>query len=159
MEKNSQDGRNDFDFFLGTWTIHNRKLDGRLVGSTSWQEFDGHVTCRPILGGLGNFDECVMNIAPQPLDCITLRTFDPTTCEWSLYWSDTRLGILLPPMIGKFENGRGEFYAHETHNNKHIFSRFIWSGISDNACHWEQAFSPDGGKTWETNWTMDFTRQ
>jgi hypothetical protein len=92
---------------------------------------------------------------------VTLRLYDPNTQEWSIYWASNLSGTLDIPMIGKFDrhNGVGTFYAHETHEGRHVYSRFIWSNITENACRWEQALSADGGKTWETNWIADFTRQ
>ena len=153
-----QDGRADFDFLMGSWQVHNRRLRERLKGSTSWEEFDGTVTAHSILGGLGNFDEVVFNRESGPALGATLRTFDIATQEWRIYWANGLQGDLGLPMIGKFVNGRGEFYAQEPYEGKTIFSRFIWTVISENACRWEQAFSTDAGKTWETNWTGDFTR-
>lgn len=159
MSSTDNDGRHDFDFFHGTWKFHNRKLEERLAGSDTWLEFDGYLACKEILGGLGNIDDGILETDAELIHCLTLRLFNPQTREWSLYWSDSRHGVLVPPMIGKFENGRGEFFAHETHKDQYIFSRFIWSNITETSCHWEQAFSADGGKSWETNWTMDFIRQ
>ena len=68
------------------------------------------------------------------------------------------IGILEVPMIGGFKHGLGEFYSQEVFEGRHIFSRFIWSEITTTSCKWEQAFSADGGQTWETNWVMDFKR-
>ena len=152
------DGRADFDFFIGGWIGHNRRLRERLHGSTEWEEFEGPITVRKILGGLGNMDEVTFERDSGAAMGMTLRFYDPESKEWSIWWADSMRGMTMPPMIGHFEDGRGEFYAHETHEGRHIFTRFIWTHSSPDACRWEQAFSADGGKTWETNWTADFTR-
>jgi hypothetical protein len=89
---------------------------------------------------------------------VTLRLFDPQAQEWSLYWATGISGIFEVPMIGGFKHGLGEFYSQEVFEGRHIFSRFIWSEITTASCKWEQAFSADGGQTWETNWVMDFKR-
>lgn len=157
-DSNNVDGLVDFDFLMGSWKTHNRRLRERLAGSTSWEEFEGRVTARKILGGLGNCDEVVMQRESGTMEGMTLRFYDAKSGEWNLHWADSVRGMTFPPQVGKFQNGRGEFYAFETHADKHIFSRFIWSDITENSCRWEQAFSEDGGKTWETNWTMAFTR-
>ncbi len=157
-EQTIQDGRRDFDFLMGNWHIHNRRLQGRLKGSTIWEEFDTTSTAFPILGGLGNFDEITFDPAMGTKHGATLRLFDVASQQWRIYWADGSRGVLDVPMVGSFVNGRGEFYAQELFEGKAIFSRFIWTVVSVDACRWEQAFSPDGGTTWETNWTMDFTR-
>lgn len=154
----TNDGREDFDFFIGSWQVQNRRLRERLVGCTEWEAFGGISAAQQILGGLGNFDSITFNREAGNFEGSTLRLFNPVSQEWSLYWCDNLSGILYPPMIGKFEQGRGLFYAQERHLGRAVFSRFIWSGITPERCHWEQALSPDGGQTWETNWTMDFTR-
>jgi hypothetical protein len=152
------DGRVDFDFLMGEWNVYNRRLRERLKGSTEWEEFDGRVLVRPILGGLGNFDEVAFNRITGVGRGATLRLFDIASQQWRIYWADGSRGALDVPMVGSFVRGRGEFYAQELFESRAIFSRFIWLVVSDDACEWEQAFSPDGGKTWETNWTMDLTR-
>ena len=152
------DGRTDFDFIIGRWKVHNRALRERLKGSNDWQEFEGTSVARKILGGIGNIDEITFDRETGPIEGMALRLFDPKSQEWSIYWSSSVTGVLDTPMIGKFENGRGKFFAQEVHGNQHVYSRFIWSEITENSCRWEQAFSPDGGKTWETNWVMGFTR-
>jgi hypothetical protein len=161
MEKNMQienDGRNDFDFLIGTWKVHHRALKKRLKGSTDWDEFEGDTVDRKILNGLGNMDENIIHRKTGPVHAITLRLFDPKSKEWSIYWSTNLTGTLDVPMIGGFKDGRGEFYSQEVFEGRHIYNRFIWSKITPGSCQWEQAFSTDGGKTWETNWIMEFER-
>lgn len=154
-----QDGRADFDFFIGKWKIHHRRLRERLKGSNVWEEFEGTSVARKILGGLGNMDEITMERASGTLLGMTVRFFDPRSQQWSIYWSDSVNGFQPPPVIGGFKDGRGEFYSQEFFEGKSIFCRFIWSTFTDSSCRWEQAFSADGGKTWETNWIMDFVRR
>jgi hypothetical protein len=152
------DGRNDFDFFIGRWKGHNRRLRERLKNCDEWEEFEGTSVCRKILGGIGNMDEVTFQRDTGYSEGFTLRLFDPTSQEWLIYWAASSGGKLELPMIGKFENGRGEFFAHEVFENRHVYSRFFWSEITGASCRWEQAFSIDGGKNWETNWIAEFTR-
>jgi len=152
------DGRNDFDFLIGTWKVHHRALKKRLNGSTEWDEFDGDTVDRKILNGLGNMDENLIQSRKGPVHAVSLRLFNPVSKEWSIHWSTNVTGTLDVPMIGGFKDGRGEFYSQEIFEGRHIYSRFIWSKITANSCQWEQAFSEDGGKTWETNWIMEFER-
>ena len=152
------DGRNDFDFLIGTWKVHHRSLKARLKGSKEWGEFEGEMTCRKILNGLGNLDENFIYWNTGPVQAITLRLFNPASREWSIYWSTDRTGILDIPMIGGFKDGIGKFYSQEVFEGRHIYNRFIWSKITATSCQWEQAFSIDGGKSWETNWIMEFER-
>ena len=152
------DGRNDFDFLIGTWKVHHRMLTARLKGSTEWIEFEGDTVDRKIMNGLGNMDENIIHMKTGPVHAISLRIFNPQSKEWSIHWSTDKMGYLDIPMIGGFKDGIGEFYAQEIHDSRHVYSRFIWSKITANSCQWEQALSSDGGKTWETNWIMEFKR-
>ena len=152
------DGRNDFDFLIGTWKVYHRMLTQRLKGSTDWVEFEGDTVDRKILNGLGNMDENIIHMKNGSVHAISLRLFNPTSKEWSIHWSTDRMGVLDVPMIGGFKDGRGEFYSQETHDGMHVYSRFIWSKVTADSCQWEQALSDDGGKTWETNWIMEFKR-
>jgi hypothetical protein len=152
------DGRYDFDFLIGTWKVHHRRLKERLNGCTEWEEFTSDTVDRKILDGIGNMDENILHRSTGSIHAISLRLFDPKTKEWSIYWSTNLTGTLDIPMIGGFKDGRGEFYSQEVFEGRHIYSRFIWSKITANSCQWEQAFSENGGKTWETNWIMEFER-
>ncbi|MBX3064340.1 MAG: DUF1579 domain-containing protein [Anaerolineae bacterium] len=153
-----QDGRHDFDFLIGKWRGHQRRLRARLKGSTEWEEFESSSEMRPILGGLGNIDEVTMYRESGELRGATFRVFDASVRQWYIVWADNVNPFSPVPMIGSFKDGRGEFYAQEPFEGKAIFVRFIWTVNTHDSCRWEQAFSEDGGKTWETNWTMDFTR-
>lgn len=152
------EGRNEFDFLIGTWKVHHRTLKKRLNGSTEWNEFEGDTVSSKILNGLGIMDHSILHAQTGPVHAMALRLFNPASKEWSIYWSTDRTGILDVPVIGGFKDGRGEFYSQEIFEGRHIYSRFIWSKITANSCQWEQAFSEDGGKTWETNWIMEFER-
>lgn len=153
-----QDGRTDFDFLIGTWDSRQRRLRERLKGSTSWEEFPARLEVRKILGGLGNFDELVMERKSGVTRGATLRLYDLNSHQWSIYWADGLHGAMGVPEVGGFKDGRGEFYAHEPFEGRMIFSRFIWTPFSEDACRWEQAFSEDACRTWETNWVADFIR-
>jgi hypothetical protein len=152
------DGRNDFDFLVGTWKVHHRMLKARLKDSSDWIEFEGDTVDRKVLNGIGNMDDNLIKMPTGPVQAMTLRLFNPESKEWSIYWSTERTGALDVPMIGGFQEGIGLFYSQEIFEGRHIYSRFIWSKITPKSCQWEQAFSEDGGKTWETNWVMEFER-
>ena len=151
-------GRHAFAFQTGDWRVRHRKLKGRLVGSTEWIEFHG--TCRAweVMDGLGNLDD---HLIPDPAGAYRAATFrqvDPGTGEWSIWWFDPRQTSLDPPVRGRFENRVGTFLADDRLRDKPIKVRFTWSGITASSARWEQAFSDDGGRTWEVNWTMQFER-
>jgi hypothetical protein len=152
-------GNRDFDFFFGRWKVHNRRLAKRLAGCEEWQEFEATCECQPILGGWGNMDEYRTHFWPNFVGC-TLRLYDPVAETWSIYWLDTRnsVGVLQPPVVGRFRDRVGVFEAHEEFEGRPIIVRFTWDAVDAERPRWEQAFSPDGGKTWETNWVNQFVR-
>jgi hypothetical protein len=155
-EPNGPDGVGDFDFFVGTWNVANRRLRTRLAGSDEWDEFPGTSTCWSLFGGAGNVDEIVF--PTEGFAGTTLRLFDPARNKWSLYWASSRTGRLEPPVVGRFRERRGDFYGDDTHEGTPIKVHFVWSEITPTSARWEQAFSADGGVTWEPNWVMEFTR-
>ena len=146
----------DFDFCMGFWRVHHRRLKERLAGSGEWQEFVGASVAWPILGGAGNIDDNVLELPSGTYRAISLRSFNPETEQWSIWWLDGRNpGQLDPPVVGGFEDGIGTFQCDDTFNGKPIVVRFIWSNITPTSTRWEQSFSPDGGRTWEVNWIME----
>jgi hypothetical protein len=153
-------GLHDFDFLVGQWQAHHRKLKQRLANSHEWTEFEGTLFNQALMGSYSNVDDTVLNVPGAPYRGVALRSFDPKTQLWSIWWLDSRTPSepLDPPMIGGFHNGVGTFYGDDTVKGKRVRARFIWSKISTTSCHWEQADSPDEGKTWETNWVQDITR-
>ncbi|MEU8267005.1 hypothetical protein AB0B89_07540 [Sphaerisporangium sp. NPDC049002] len=146
---------NDFDFLVGTWNVANRRLKECLTACTEWDEFPGVSTSKSIFGG-GNMDE--IDFPTRGFSGLTLRLYDSGREEWSLYWSSSRSAVIDPPVVGHFDGGEGVFYADDTYRGVPIRVRYIWSGITPTSARWEQAFSTDGGKYWETNWIMEMTR-
>lgn len=147
----------DFDFLHGSWNVRHRKLRRRLAGDTSWDEFGGTMRCRPILGRLGNFDDNVIWLPDGAYQACTMRLFDPASGRWSIHWIDGRDPKLDPPLSGGFEDGIGTFLGDDTFEGRPILIRFLWTPGQTSA-RWEQAFSDDGGASWETNWVMEFIR-
>ena len=155
-----RDGQHDFDFQFGSWNAHNKRLSHPLTGSNEWVEFDSTIVARPIWGGRANMDEFEGNAPTGHIEGMTIRTYNPKSHEWSLYWANAANGVIsLPPTVGKFrDDGRGDFYDQEDYNGKPITVRYQWTVVSADKTHWEQAFSTDSGKTWETNWVIEATR-
>src|SRR5580658_2639043 len=153
-----RDGQHDFDFELGSWTIHLRRRLHPLAGSSDWVRFDGTSVTRKVWDGRAQLEEFETNGAGGSIEGLTLRLYNPQTHQWSLYWANARDGTVVPAQIGEFRDGVGEFYGWDTLNGKPILIRFIWSKTSSDSPHFEQAFSADGGRTWEVNWITDQTR-
>lgn len=149
-------GAADFDFLHGRWAISNQRLRERLVGCTDWDSFEATGECRPVLGGLGNVDSFDTQWRGSFLG-MTLRLFDPARARWSIYWADNQRGVLEPPVHGGFAGGIGEFFGDDQHLGTPVLARFRWTPGTREA-RWEQAFSTDQGRTWETNWVMEFRR-
>jgi hypothetical protein len=147
-----RDGQRDFDFLLGKWKYHLKRLEHPLTGSTTWVEFDGTGFCRPVWNGNAQIDELEVDGPSGHVQGLTLRLYNPQSHQWNLNWANAKDGTLGPPTIGSFKNGRGEFYDQETFNGRAILVRYLWSDITPASAHFEQSFSDDGGKTWETNW-------
>jgi hypothetical protein len=157
MRRNGQDGSHDFDFWFGSWKIHNERLKQRLVGCNDWEQFDAIGECAPILGGVGNIDSFETDWHGD-FRGMTLRLFNLKTKQWSLYWASNRDGVLEPPVVGAFSDGIGRFEGPDQHQGKPVRTRFVWSHITPVSASWEQAMSADGGQTWETNWRMQMSR-
>jgi len=152
-------GAGDFDFFIGTWRVSHRRLRARLAGSQTWDEFAGTATAWKMLGGFGDIDDHVLEFPGGPYRAVSLRSYDAAQRQWSIWWLDSRHpGQLDPPVRGAFADGVGTFYADDVFEDRAIRVRFLWTGTASAAPHWEQAFSADDSKTWETNWEMDFAR-
>lgn len=148
----------DFDFEFGRWHVHHRRLKDRLVGCDDWETFSGQSETRPVLGGNGNVEDNLLDFPAGPYRAIALRAFDVATQTWAIWWLSAndphRLDV---PVIGKFEGGVGAFFAKDILRDAPVDVRFLWLHTDTATPRWEQAMSRDGGKTWETNWTMDFS--
>jgi hypothetical protein len=152
------DGQHDFDFEIGTWKIHLKRLDHPLTGSTTWTEFDGTTYTQKVWDGRANLEQFETNSSAAHIEGMTLRLYNRDSHQWSIYWATSKNGTLSIPTVGEFKNGQGEFYDQEPINGRAVLVRFIWSRITPTSAHFEQSFSDDGGKTWEVNWITDQTR-
>jgi hypothetical protein len=150
----------DFDFLVGQWKVRHRRLVGRLVGSTTWEEFDGTCAMQKMLGGHANVDDNLLHAPAATYRAMTIRVFDPGAHAWSIFWIDGRYppSRIEKPVVGGFAGNRGVFFSDDEYEGRQVRTRFIWHVDDHDACRWEQALSIDGGLAWETNWYMDFRR-
>src|SRR6266702_6420369 len=155
------DGAHDFDFLIGDWKVHVKRLPDRLVGSTHWIEYDGISNHKKLLDSNANFEEFAVENRAQGLRIKgqTLRLYNPESHQWSIYLLDLDKGTLGTPLVvGDFTGHRGEFYDQEDWKGRAVIVRYQWSDISPKSARMEQAFSADGGKTWEVNWICELSR-
>jgi hypothetical protein len=153
-----RDGQHDFDFEIGTWKTHLRRLVHPLAGSTAWVEYEGTTVVRKVWNGRANLVELEVDGSNSHIEALSLRLYNPQSHQWNLNFASSSDGTLGVPTIGEFKNGRGEFFDQETLNGRAISVRFVISDITPNFCRFEQAFSEDGGNTWEVNWVATDTR-
>jgi hypothetical protein len=159
--KAERDGAHDFDFLIGNWKAHVRRLPDRLNGSNTWIEYNGISNHKKLLDSNANFEEFDVDNPEKHLriKAQTLRLYNPDSHQWSIYLVDLDKGALsLPPVIGGFTGNRGEFFDQENFKGQAIFVRYVWLNISPRSARMEQSFSPDGGKSWEVNWICELSR-
>jgi hypothetical protein len=156
-----RDGSHDFDFLIGDWKAHVRRLPDRLNKSNFWVEYDGISNHKKLLDSNANFEEFDVTSTDKKLriKAQTLRLYNPTSRQWSIYLVDLDNGTLdVPPVVGGFTGNRGEFFHQEQLKGRTILVRYVWLDISSKSARMEQSFSPDGGKTWEVNWICELSR-
>jgi len=153
-----RDGQHDFDFEVGSWKSHVKRLLHPLSGSATWADYDGTTVVRKVWDGRAILLELEMDGAKGHFEGLSLRLYNPQSRQWSLNFANGSSGTLSTPTIGEFRNGRGEFYDQETFDGRAVLVRFVISDITPESVHFEQAFSDDGGKNWEVNWIATDTR-
>jgi hypothetical protein len=150
-----RNGERDFDFEIGAWHTH-LKVSSRIAhpfsGSNTWNEYQGTSIVKQLWNGRANMVELEVDGPAGHLEALSLRLYNPQSHQWSLNVANSKSGVMGVPTVGEFKNGRGEFYDQETIGGRVMLVRNIWSNITATSCHFEQAFSDDGGQTWETNW-------
>jgi hypothetical protein len=143
----------DFDYLVGKWKLDDKKLKSRLTNSTEWISFESTVEMKKLLNGIGNMDIYRTTVDGRPFEGVALRLFNPKTRLWSIYWADSNVGVLDPPMVGSFDGNIGKFYCKDKYKGLDIIVLFLWDKTDPNNPVWSQAFSPDNGATWEWNAT------
>ena len=150
------DGRRDFHFLYGRWSVQHHRLTTRGVGSDDWDVFHSDTFCQGLMGGLCNVDE--NDFPERGFQGLSFRTFNVETGQWAIYCVNSASGVLQNPVFGRFENGIGLFHGEDVDGDRPVKVRYRWEDITASSACWSQAFSYDGGETWETNWIMSFAR-
>lgn len=153
IKSSPNSSQNDFDYLVGKWTLKDKKLKSRFTNSTEWIEFESTVEMTKLLQGIGNMDVYKTTVDGKPFEGIAVRLFNPKTKLWSIYWADSNVGVMDPPVVGSFDGNIGRFYCKDKFRGKDIIVAFIWDKTDPEHPVWSQAFSPDNGKTWEVNAT------
>lgn len=153
-----RDGQHDFDWEIGSWKTHLRRLKGPLTGSGTWIEYEGTSVVTKILNGRANLVELEVDGPSGPIEGRSLRLYNPEARQWSLNFANGAAGVMTPAVFGEFKNGKGEFYGQDSLGGRAILVRFVITSVDAGTARFEQAFSNDGGKTWEVNWIATDTR-
>jgi hypothetical protein len=154
-----RDGQHDFDFEIGSWKARLSRLDRPLTGSTRWLDYAGTSVVRAVWDGRANLGELAVQGPAGRIEGLTLRLYNPRARQWNITWSNAAEGVLdRATMFGGFTGGRGEFFGQDSLDGRAIFVRFVFSDVTPASFRFEQAFSADGGQTWEVNWKATFTR-
>jgi hypothetical protein len=153
------DGQRDFDFAIGSWTTRLSRLQRPLTGSTTWVEYAGTTVVRKVWDGRAQLVELDVTGPAGHIEGLSLRLYDPQMRQWSLNFANARGGGMAPPTIGVFADGRGEFRSDESLDGRAIQVRFVITRVTTDQYRYEQAFSADGGKSWEVNWIATDTRE
>jgi len=155
------DGQHDFDFLIGSWKIHLRRLVHPLGSDGQWIELDGTVVCQTLFDGRAEVEEMKVDSHDKSMHIqgLAMRLYNPVSHEWSIWWANAKDGAMYPPpVVGQFKDGRGEFYDQDVFNGRTVFTRFVWTGTNTSTPHFEQSTSTDGGKTWQLWWVTDQTK-
>lgn len=159
ISPSSTSSKNDFDFFIGKWKLHNKILKKKADNGIEWSEFESTQEMHTVLMGIGNVDNFIAVRDGKPFEGMTVRLFNPQTRLWSIYWADSNYGVLyMPPVIGSFENHVGHFFSKDVYDGKSLFTVYRWDARDPDKPVWSQATSVDNGKTWEWNWFMYMQR-
>jgi hypothetical protein len=154
IQPSANSSEHDFDYLIGKWKLNDKKLKSRLTHSTEWIEYESTVENTKLLQGIGSMDIYRATFDGKPFEGVALRLFNPKTKLWSIYWADSNLGVMDPPMVGSFDGNIGKFYCKDKFNGKDIIVVFYWDKTDPENPVWSQAFSPDNGDTWEWNHTI-----
>lgn len=152
------DGQRDFDLETGLWRTQVRRLAQPLSGSRQWLEYAGTTRVIPVQGGRANLAELAVAGAAGRIDGVSLRLYEPESGTWRIHYANLRDGALTAPVAGGFVRGRGEFFGEDSFDGRPIRVRFRIHCPQPDRCLFEQAFSADGGRNWETNWLATDTR-
>jgi hypothetical protein len=152
------DGRHDFDFEFGDWTMQLKRRMKPLTGSDTWVQYEGSSIVRKVWNGAANLGEIELDGPGGHIEGLSLRVYNPDAKQWNVHFANSAGGVLGEAMVGGFRDGRGEFYDQETYDGRAVFVRFVFSDITPASFKFEQAFSADGGRTWEANWIATFAR-
>ena len=161
QEAAQHDGQRDFDFLVGSWKIHLKRLVQANNGPKEWVELDGTVVCRQVFDGRAEVEEFNVESGDKKMhiEGLATRFYNPNSHQWSIWWANAKDGAMYPPpVVGEFKNGRGEFYDQEVVDGRVVFTRYVWTATTTKSPHFEQSISADGGKSWELTWVTDQTK-
>jgi hypothetical protein len=155
----SADGQHDFDWEVGTWDTQLKRLRDPLSGKTEWLAYSGTSVIKPVMGQRANLVELDVRGSAGQIAGVSLRLYQPATGQWRLHFANLANGLMTDPMHGAFHQGLGTFYGQDSVNGRFVLVRFLIIPVASDQYRFEQAYSSDGGKNWETNWIAIDTRR
>ena len=156
-----RDGQHDFDFNIGVWHTHIKRILDPFASSSESVELNGTVTVRKVWDGKAELEEIEADGPKGHWEGLTLFLYNPTAHQWSQSFVNSKVGTLSPSSsnVGEFKDGRIVLVGQDsTVNDKTILVRAVWSDIKPDSHQYEESYSNDGGTTWVRSFVANLTR-
>src|SRR5580698_9356853 len=126
-EAKTRDGQHDFDFNIGAWNTHIKRLQHPLTDSNTWVELNGTVVVQKVWNGRAQLEEIEADGPTGHFEGLTLFLYNPQSRQWNQNFASSSGGTLSVPTVGEFKDGRGKFFDQEPFNGRTILVRVVWS--------------------------------
>jgi hypothetical protein len=153
-----RDGSHDFDFARGEFHTHVTRVLDPFAGGTHTVTMDGTKTAHLVWGGRALLEEIEADGPGGHWEGATFFLYNSKAGQWSQQYIDSASGEFQAPSIGSFKDGRGEFYATETYQDRTVLVRGVWSDITPDSHRYEIFYSQDGGRSWVAVFKAFLTR-
>ena len=153
------------DWFIGEWEVASRYLVS--TDPEEWVEDTVTSTIQPVVGGFALMETFKGTLTGLPIDGLSVRTYNSDLGKWEQRWIDNTGSVGFAEYTGEWNEEEGEFTGYSNRSFKpedqggrgeEAGTREIFFDIEEDRFSWRLEQSSDGGETWTTVWTLEYTR-
>ena len=154
-----RDGLHDVDFNLGKWHTSIRRYADPFSAPSHFASLEGTVTVRPVWNGKALLEEIEADGPNGHWQGLTLFLYNPQSGQWSQNYANAAQGHFEAAATIGEQRGRDiELYSTDTAGGRAILVKGLWSEIEPDSHRYTEAYSDDGGRTWQTAFDARLTR-